>query len=279
MVNFADGRVLGHELQLAAAQLGHVAAENHGALTLDAGATLCQQRNGAHGHAGTGNDQFGAQVAAAGKDQLQGFVRLLTGRKHGAGDVCEVSLFEVAGHAHAVVHGVCVRGRNNYAAGGVKHNNAVNHAGVTLGVISLGEGVGPQAGVHHGEHGVGSIFVDLVANRGVTIGGSDLVAGQQRNGAVVAHDGHEGDIHTRAGANTFTASFVGVGADVLVNPDAVCFVADSVFHITLNDVVVEEGSDVGGAHVREGTESTGFAGAGYGVRGATVGNNVVGGEP
>ena len=133
--------------------------------------------------------------------------------------------------------------------------------------------------MHHGEHGVGSIFVDLVANRGVTIGGSDLVAGQQRNGAVVAHDGHEGDIHTRAGANTFTASFVGVGADVLVNPDAVCFVADSVFHIVIDDVVVEEGSDVGGAHVCEGAESTGCAGAGDGVRRAAVGNNVVGGEP
>ena len=188
-------------------------------------------------------------------------------------------LFEVAGHAHAVVHGVRVRGSDDHTTGGVKHNNAVDHAGVALGVISLGEGVGPQAGVHHGEHGVGSIFVDLVADGGVATGCGNLVAGQQRNGAVVAHDGHEGYVHARAGTNAFTASFVGVGADVLVNPDAVCFVADSVFHVVVDDVVVEEGSDVRGAHVREGTESTGFAGAGDGVRRAAVGNNVVGGEP
>ena len=42
VVNFADGRILRHELQLAAAQLGHVTAENHGALTLKAGAPLHQ---------------------------------------------------------------------------------------------------------------------------------------------------------------------------------------------------------------------------------------------
>ena len=86
-------------------------------------------------------------------------------------------------------------------------------------------------------------------------------------------------MYARAGTDAFTAAFVGVGADVLVNPDAVCFVADSIFHFLLNDVVVEEGADVGGAHVREGTESTGFAGARYGIRGAAVGHNVVGGEP
>ena len=240
---------------------------------------LCQQRDGSHGHTGTSNNQFGAQVAASGKDQLQSFIRLLTGRKHRTGDIGKVSLFEVAGHAHAVVHGVRIRGGNHHAAGGVKHNNAVDHAGVALGVISLGEGVGPQAGVHHGEHGVSSIFVDLVADGGVATGCGNLVAGQQRNGAVVAHDRHEGYVYARAGTNTLTASFVGVGADVLVNPDAVCFVADSVFHVVIDDVVVEEGSDIGGAHVREGTESTGFAGTGYGVRGAAVGNNVVGGEP
>ena len=279
MVDFADSRVLGHKFQFAAAQLGHVTAENHGALTLDAGAPLHQQRDGSHGHASTGNNQFGAQVATTGKDQLQGFVCLFTGRKHRTGDVGKVLLFEVAGHAHAVVHGVRIRGGNHHAAGGVKHNNAVDHAGVALGVVSLGEGVGPQAGVHHGEHGVGSIFVDLVADGGVATGCGNLVAGQQRNGAVVAHDRHEGYVYARAGTNAFTASFVGVGADVLVNPDAVCFVADSVFHVVVDDVVVEEGSDVGGAHVREGTESTGYAGTGYGVRGAAVGNNVVGGEP
>ena len=133
--------------------------------------------------------------------------------------------------------------------------------------------------MHHGEHGVSGEFVDFVADGGVTIGGSDLVAGQQRNGAVVTHDGHEGHVHARAGANAFTASFVGVGADVLVNPDAVGFVTDAVFHVVVDDVVVEEGTDVGGAHVREGAESTGFAGAGDGVRGTAVGNDVVGGEP
>ena len=133
--------------------------------------------------------------------------------------------------------------------------------------------------MHHGEHGVSGEFVDLVADGGVTIRGSDLVAGQQRNGAVIAHDGHEGHVHARAGANAFAASFVGVGADVLVDPDAVGFVADAIFHVVVDDVVVEEGADVGGAHVREGTESTGFAGAGDGIRRTAVGNDVVGGEP
>ena len=178
VVNLANGRVLGHELQLAAAQFGHVATENHGTLTLDAGAPLRQQRDGAHRDAGAGNDQFGAQVAASSKDELQGFVCLLTGRKHGAGDVGEVPLFEVTAQPHAVVHRVRVRGRNDHATGGVKHNNAVNHAGVALGVVSLGEGVGPQAGVHHGKHGVGGEFVDLVTDGGVAAGGGNLVAGQ-----------------------------------------------------------------------------------------------------
>ena len=178
MVNFADGRILGHELQLATAQLSHIAAENHGALTLDTGTPLRQQRDGTHGHASAGNDQFGAQVAASGKDELQGFVCLLTGRKHGAGDVGKVPLFKVTAQPHAVVHGIRVRGSHHYAAGRVKHNNAVNHAGVALGIISLGEGVGPQAGVNHGEHGVGSEFVDLVTDGGVAAGGGDLVAGQ-----------------------------------------------------------------------------------------------------
>ena len=210
---------------------------------------------------------------------MQGFIRLLTGRQHRAGDIGKVSLFEVAGHAHAVVHGVRVRGSDDHTTGGVEHNNAVNHAGVALGVVALSKGVGPQAGVHHGEHGVSGEFVDLVADGGVTIRGSDLVAGQQRNGAVIAHDGHEGHVHARAGANAFTASFVGVGADVLVDPDAVCFVTDAVFHVMVDDVVVEEGTDVGGAHVRKGTESTGFAGAGDGIRRTAVGNDVIGGEP
>ena len=279
MVNFADGRVLGHELQLAAAQLGHVTAENHGALTLDAGAPLHQQRDGSHGHASTGNNQFGAQVATTGKDQLQGFVCLFTGRKHRTGDVGKVLLFEVAGHAHAVVHGVRVRGSDDHTAGAVEHNNAINHAGVALGVVALSEGVGPQAGVHHGEHGVSGEFVDLVADGGVTIGGGNLVAGQQCDGAVIAHNGHKSHVYTRSSTDAFTASLIGVGADVLVNPDAVCLVADSLVHLALNDVAVEEGSNVGRAHVSDGTETTGCAGAGYGIRGAAVGNNVVGGEP
>ena len=133
--------------------------------------------------------------------------------------------------------------------------------------------------MHHGEHGVGGEFVDFVADGGVATGCGNLVTGQQCDGAVVAHDGHEGHVYARAGANAFAPSFVGVGADVLVDPDAVCLVADSLIHLALNDVVVEEGSDVGRAHVSDSTEITGCAGAGDGIRRATVGNNVVGGEP
>ena len=210
---------------------------------------------------------------------MQGFIRLFTGGEHRAGDIGKVSLFEVAGHAHTVVHGVCVRGSDDHTTGRVEHNNAINYAGIALSVVSLREGIGPQTGVHHGKHGIGNILVDFAADARVAARGGDSVAGQQCDGAVIAHDGNEGHVYARAGAKAFTASFVGVSADVLVNPDAVCLVADCLIHLVLNDVVVEEGSDIGGAHVSNGTEITGCAGAGYGIRRATVGNNVVGGEP
>ncbi len=92
---------------------------------------------------------------------------------------------------------------------GGQHNHAVDHGGC-LGV-SLGGGSGPDR-VHHGEHGVGSIFVDLVADGGgqplgvaiLWLVGNTMVRLLRTIGTKVTY--------ARAGINTF----VGVGADVLI---------------------------------------------------------------
>ena len=105
------------------------------------------------------------------------------------------------------------------------------------------------------------------------------MAGEQGNSTVIAHNRHEGDVHLRAVSQPLSPGRVGVGADLLGRPGAVGLVADAVFHVVINDVVVEEGSDVGRAHVCKCCEGTGFAGTGDGIRGGAVGNHVVGGEP
>ena len=178
VVDLADGRVLGDQLTVAAAQVGHVADQDQRADVV----ALRAQRDRAHDQRdAVGAADLGVAVRPAAEDRAQ---RLLVGsapRRHQlAGQVGEREPGEVAGETETAVDRERVRARVDHVAGRVDAQEAVaDPRGVRV-VAAVSPGREVAVGDHLGQVGGGLQVGQLQA-----AGGADPeqvgVAGDDRD--------------------------------------------------------------------------------------------------
>ena len=162
VVDLADRRVLGDQLALLVAELGHVAAQHDRADPLAAVA----DRDGAQRHRDAARLDVGAPRRAAGDDERQRLVDDELAVQQARGDLGERLPLELAGEAHAVERRQRVRARERGDAVDVEADETVGCARRATARAARGAEVGEVARRDHREQVVGALVEgELLAAR------------------------------------------------------------------------------------------------------------------